>query len=77
MPSVELDMLGIVCPDFGYALRAFMRRDDVPAGSELVIKADAHNAVRDVKALCEFGGHSMLSVHSEAGATVFLLKKGS
>ena len=75
-PEFQLNMLGIVCPDFGYSLRAFFRDNAVPPGSVIAVTADAHNAERDVQKLCEFGGHCFMEKAASAVGTTYLIRKG-
>lgn len=75
MQRFILNLKGVKCPDFGLTVRAFFR--DLNVESEVEIHSDAHNANRDIKALCEFGGHELKSVTKLNDIEVFTVRKGA
>ncbi len=73
---IKLNLVDMECPDFGLSLRHFFRTAQI--GVVVLIQATAHNAARDVHALCEFGGNTLLaSRKSESGVQEFVVKKAS
>jgi TusA-related sulfurtransferase len=77
--QVVLNLIGVKCPDFGQSLRSFFRKAD--AGTMVLVKSSAHNATRDITALCEYGGHTLIASRSEVFDTKtifeFIVERGA
>lgn len=75
---VVLDLIGVECPDFGLSLRSFFR--NAATGTNIMIRSSAHNAARDVMALCEFGSHALIASRSDVVNDInvidFIVKRG-
>ena len=54
-----LDLTGVECPDFGLSLRSYFRQ--TKAETLVVVRANVHNAERDVNRLCAFSSHTLLA----------------
>lgn len=71
---ITLNLIGVECPDFGLSLRHFFRT--AQAGALVLVQSTAHNATRDIFALCEFGGNTLMgSRTNDSGVSEFVVKK--
>lgn len=71
-----LDLLGVECPDFILAVRQFFAKKT--PGCIVMIRANVHNAARDINRFCSFGGHTLLgSRKTESNQEEFVVQKGS
>ena len=78
LEAIELDLIGVECPDFSLSVRAFIRK--AAPKTKLLVKSSVHNATRDIKALCTYGNHNLISIETtqenKRDITLFLIEKG-
>ena len=70
----DLDALGLLCPL--PVLKARRRLSRLEPGDVLRLRSDDPAAVIDVPHFCAEAGHTLVETAEEAGAYVFLIRKG-
>lgn len=72
--DVQLDTLGLRCPEPVMLIRAKMRK--MEAGQTLLVIADDPATKRDIPSFCRFMDHELLSAQTELTPYQYLLQKG-
>lgn len=73
--SQMLDVKGLNCPL--PVLRAKKAMKTVPRGEVLTVEATDPNTMRDMAALCEAGGFTLLSAEERSGVFVFRIQQAA
>lgn len=71
----ELDARGLLCPL--PVLKAAKRMRGLAPGDELRLLADDPAAVIDVPHFCTEQGHALIETAEDAGAQVYVIRKGA
>ncbi|MDF3413589.1 sulfurtransferase TusA family protein [Sulfitobacter sp. M57] len=74
METHELDATGLLCPLPVLKLRK--RLAALPAGEQIVMRADDPAAFIDVPHFCAEAGHGLLDTREDGGVQIYLVRKG-